>query len=46
MLNIEAGEIENLPPHSPAYEELVEVVTRAMVKLNIDYLAERQDAHP
>lgn len=40
MLIIEAGEFEDLSPHSSAYEELLEV-TRAVAKLNIDWLAER-----
>lgn len=33
-------------PHFLAYEELVEVITHTMTKLNIDWLAERQDVHP
>ncbi len=31
-----------LPPQSPQYEELLEVVTRAFAKLNIDWPAEKQ----
>ncbi len=34
---------EDSPPQSHAYEELVEVVTRAVERLNIDWLAERED---
>lgn len=34
--SIEAGEIEGSPPPSPAYEELVLVVTHAVTNLNID----------
>lgn len=30
--------------YSPAYEELVEVVTRGVAKLNIDWQTERQEA--
>lgn len=45
-LIIEAGEFEDSSPHSSAYEELLEIVTRAVAKLNIDWLAERQGAHP
>ncbi len=36
---------EDSPPHSRAYEELVEVVTRAVQKLCIDWSAERDDVH-
>lgn len=36
IVSIEAGDLEDLPPLSPAYEELVEIVTCAMAKLNID----------
>lgn len=32
VLSIEAGEIEDSPPQSPAFEELLEVVTRAVAK--------------
>lgn len=46
VLSITAGETKALPPHSPAYEELVEVVTRAVAKLNFDWLTESQDACP
>lgn len=46
VLNITAGETKVLPPHSPAYEELVEVVTRAVTKLNFDWLTESQNACP
>ncbi len=39
VLNIKAGETEDSPPHSPTFEELVEVLTRAVAKLNIDWPA-------
>ncbi len=38
-----ARDTEDSPPQSRAYEELVEVVTRAVEKLNIDWTAERED---
>ncbi len=38
-----ARDTEDSPPQSRAYEELVEVVTRAVEKLNIDWPAERED---
>ncbi len=34
---------EDSPPQSHAYEELVEVVTRAVERLNINLPAERED---
>ncbi|XP_048037449.1 uncharacterized protein LOC125262674 [Megalobrama amblycephala] len=37
---------EEPPSSSPAYEELLEVVTRAVAKLKIDWPAERADARP
>lgn len=40
-----AGE-DDSPSSSPAYEELVEVLTRAVSKLNIDWPAEKQGARP
>lgn len=39
-------EVEDFPPHTPAYEELMEVVTRAVARLNIDWPAEKQDVCP
>ncbi|XDV43148.1 hypothetical protein PO909_011671 [Leuciscus waleckii] len=45
VLSIEAGEMEDSPPHPPAYEELLEVVTHAVAKLNISWPCERQEAH-
>ncbi len=45
VLSIKAREIKDSPPHSSAYKELVEVITRAMAKLNIDWLAKSQKAH-
>lgn len=35
VFSIEAGKTRDSPPPSPAYEELVEVVTHAVAKLNI-----------
>lgn len=43
IVSIKAGDIEDSPPVSPAYEELVEVVTRAVTKLNIKRPAEKQE---
>lgn len=37
VLSIEAGDIEDSPPSSPAYEELVEVVSWEVAKLNIEW---------
>ncbi|XDV52010.1 hypothetical protein PO909_020792 [Leuciscus waleckii] len=42
ILSIEAGECEDSPPHSLAFKELLEVVTQAVAKLNIDWPAEKQ----
>lgn len=42
---IEAGELEDSTPVSPAYDELVEVVTHAVTKLNIYWPAEKQEVH-
>ncbi|ROL47279.1 hypothetical protein DPX16_6459 [Anabarilius grahami] len=36
VLSIEAWDIEDSPYLTPAYEELVEVITRAVSKLNIN----------
>ncbi|KAI2654011.1 Aspartate--tRNA(Asp/Asn) ligase [Labeo rohita] len=36
------SECVEVAPHSPQYEELLEVVTRAVAKLNIDWPAEKQ----
>ncbi len=38
-----ARDTEDSPPQSHAYEELVELVTRAVEKLSIDWPAERED---
>ncbi len=35
-------ESDDSPPQSPLYEELLEVVTRAVAKLNIDWPAKKQ----
>ncbi len=40
-----ARDTEHSPPQSRAYEELVEVVTRVVEKLSIDWPAEREDVH-
>ncbi len=39
---VDAESVENSPPQSPQYEELLEVVTRAVAKLNIDWPTEKQ----
>lgn len=36
VFSFKTGEIEDLPSHSPVYEELVEVVTQTVAKLSID----------
>lgn len=43
VLSIDAGDIEDSPPLSPAHEEPLEVVTRAVNKLNIDWPVEKQE---
>ncbi|ROL53490.1 hypothetical protein DPX16_20029 [Anabarilius grahami] len=40
-LSVEAAETEDSPPQSPAFEELLEVVTRAVAKLNIEWPSEK-----
>lgn len=42
VLSIDAGDLGDLPALSPQYEELIEVVTCAVVKLNIEWPAEKQ----
>lgn len=37
VLSIEAGEIEDSQPSSPAYEDLFDVVSREVAKLNIEW---------
>lgn len=44
VLSIEEGDLGDSPAQSPQYEELLEVVTRAMARLNIEWPAERQEA--
>lgn len=45
VLSIEAGDVEaHSSPHVPAYEELVEVVTCAVARLNISWPSEKQEA--
>lgn len=44
ILSIDAGDIEDSPPLSPAYEELLEVVTHAVNMLNVDWPVEKQSA--
>ena len=44
VLSIEGGDFgDDSPPHVPAYEELVEVVSRAVARLNISWPHERQE---
>lgn len=38
--------VDLLPPQSIQYEELLEVVTQVVTKLNIGWPAEKQDEHP
>lgn len=38
---INPGDLHDSPPHTPAYEELREVVTPAVAKLNIDRAAKK-----
>jgi len=45
VLSIEAAE-EDSPPLLPAYKKLVEVVTHAVSKLNIEWPAKKQGALP
>ncbi|MGL5564635.1 MAG: hypothetical protein ACRDC4_02775 [Plesiomonas sp.] len=47
-LSIEAGDmqVDDPPFHSPAQDELVDVLTRAVAKLNIDWPQERVEAQP
>lgn len=42
IVSIEAGESDDSPPVSPDYEELVEIVTHSVAKLNIYWPAEKQ----
>lgn len=52
VLSIDAGESEDSPPSSPVYEELVELKTRAVAQLNINwpagpnFCAQKQGARP
>ncbi|KAL1269008.1 hypothetical protein QQF64_031297 [Cirrhinus molitorella] len=46
VMSVDTEETVDSPPQSLAYEELVEVVTRAVAKLNIDWPAEQQDVRP
>lgn len=43
VVSIDAEDFEDSPPHTPAYEELMEVMTRAVAKLNIEWPAEKQE---
>lgn len=43
IVSTEAGEFEDLPSLSPAYEELVGVVTQAVARFNTDWQAEKQE---
>ena len=45
MLSIEGGDFgDDSPPLVPAYEKLVEVVSRAVACLNISWPHERQES--
>ncbi len=43
LVSANARDTEDSPPQSRAYEELVEVLTRAVEKLSIDWPAEREE---
>lgn len=44
VLSIEGGDFgDDSPPHAPAYEELVEVISRVVARLNISWPHERQE---
>lgn len=43
VVSIEAGDIEESPPNTHTYEELLEIVTHVISRLNIDRLAEKQE---
>lgn len=43
VVSFDAGDIEDLPPHTLAYEELMRIVTRDVAKLNIKWPAEKQE---
>lgn len=43
VVSIEVGDIEESPPSTHTYEELLKVVTHAIARLNIDWLAEKQE---
>ncbi|ROL46761.1 hypothetical protein DPX16_12654 [Anabarilius grahami] len=45
VLSVGMGE-DDTPSLSPAYEELVEVITCAVAKLNIEWPAEKQGTRP
>ncbi len=46
VMSVDTEETADSPPQSLAYEELVEVVTHTVAKLNIEWSAEKQDASP
>lgn len=43
MHNIETSDLGDSPAQSPQYEELVEIVTQALARLNIEWPAEIQE---
>lgn len=45
-MSVNMEETVDSPPQSLMYEELMEVVTHAVAKLNIEWPAEKQDARP
>ncbi len=45
VVSANTRDTEDSPPQSRAHEELVEVVTRAVERLSIDWPAEREDVH-
>lgn len=43
ILSIKASDLGDSPAHSPQFQELVDVFTHAMAKLNIDWSTEKWD---
>lgn len=46
ILSIEASDLGDSPAQSPQYKELVQIVTHAVVKLNINRPAEKWEVLP
>lgn len=43
VVSMDPGDVVDSPPHTPAYEELIEVITCAVARLNIEWPAKRQE---